>query len=52
MPKKKGSQPHPTNIVDYPSAMSTYERDSLAAEAKLATEKKINKPPKSAVKSK
>jgi hypothetical protein len=52
MAKKKGGQPHPTNILDYPSAMSTYERDSLAAEAKLAAERKINKRPKSAIKSK
>jgi len=33
---------YPT-ILDFPSAMSGYERESLAAEARLAAEKKLKK---------
>jgi len=43
--KKAGLTPSP-NILDYPDSMSLYERESLAAEAKLAAEKKIKKRPK------
>jgi hypothetical protein len=32
-----------TNILDYPSNMSMYEKDSLASEARLAAEKKAKK---------
>jgi hypothetical protein len=31
---------HSPNVLDYPSNMSLWERESLAAEAKLATERK------------
>jgi len=43
--KKAGLTPSP-NILDYPDSMSLYERESLAAEAKLAAERKIKKRPK------
>jgi len=33
------------NVLDYPSNMSSWERESLAAEAKLAAEKKSKKQP-------
>ena len=33
------------NVLDYPSNMSLWERESLAAEAKLAAEKKSKKKP-------
>jgi hypothetical protein len=32
-----------TNILDYPSNMSMWEKESLAAEAKLASERKTKK---------
>jgi len=38
--KKKASEPLDTNLLDYPSTMSWYERENLAAEAKLAAQKK------------
>jgi hypothetical protein len=38
--KKKAVQPPSPNILDYPDSMSLYERESLAAEAKLAAERK------------
>jgi len=44
---KKRTQPLSTNILDYPSNMSGYEKESLVAEAKLAAKKKR---PKSAPK--
>ena len=44
--EKKTGQPSSPNILDYPDSMSLYERESLAAEAKLAAEKKIKKRPK------
>jgi len=51
MAKKKAGQPFPcTNTLDYPENMSDYERESLAAEAKLAAEKKTNKKPKTRAK--
>ncbi|MDQ1386678.1 MAG: hypothetical protein QOF56_132, partial [Acidobacteriaceae bacterium] len=42
MPRKTRTKPYSTNILDYPSNLSTYERDSLASEAtlKAAREKK------------
>jgi hypothetical protein len=44
---EKESWPAPSpNILDYPDSMSLYERESLAAEAKLAAERKIKKRPK------
>jgi hypothetical protein len=36
---------HSPNLLDYPSNMSTWERESLAAEAKLAAERKSKKKP-------
>jgi hypothetical protein len=33
------------NVLDYPSNMSMWERESLAAEAKLAAERKSKKKP-------
>jgi hypothetical protein len=42
MAKKKASRPLPcTNTLDYPASMTDYERESRAAEAKLAADKKI-----------
>jgi len=40
VPRKNPVKPRYTNILDYPSNMSLYERDSLVAEAKLGAEKK------------
>jgi hypothetical protein len=36
-------QPYSPDILDYPSSMSQYERESLAAEAKLALQRQIAK---------
>ena len=46
MAQKIRMKPHSTNILDYPSNMSMYERESLAAEARLKAEKKPTKRPK------
>jgi hypothetical protein len=46
MAKKKAGLPPSPNILDYSDSMSLYERESLAAEAKLAAERKIKKRPK------
>jgi len=46
MAKKKAGHAPSRNILDYPDSMSLYERESLAAEARLAAEKKIKKRPK------
>jgi hypothetical protein len=48
MAKKKAGHARSPNILDYPDSMSLYERESLAAEAKLklAAERKIKKRPK------
>ena len=47
MPRKpKRESPHSTNILDYPSSMSGFERESLAAEAKLKAERQKKKQPK------
>jgi hypothetical protein len=37
---------HSTNILDYPNGMPMYEKESLAAEAKLKAERKKKKPRK------
>lgn len=50
MAKKK--EPLSPNILDYPSSMSQYERESLAAEAKLASERIIRKRPRTVPKAK
>jgi hypothetical protein len=34
---------HSPNVLDYPSNMSLWDRESLAAEARLATERKSKK---------
>jgi hypothetical protein len=40
---KKKAQPLPcTRTLDYPVSMSAYEKESLAAEAKLAVDRKRN----------
>jgi hypothetical protein len=46
MAKKKAVHAPSPNILDYPDSLSLYERESLAAEAKLAAERKIKKRPK------
>jgi hypothetical protein len=48
--KKKADQPRSPDILDYPSGMSEYERESLAAEAQLAAERQTRKRPKPAMK--
>jgi hypothetical protein len=52
MAKKKAVQLPCSHVLDYPESMAIYERESLAAEARLAAERKIKKQPKPAVKSK
>jgi hypothetical protein len=42
MKKKTSEQPYP-RLLDFPSSMSGYERESLAAEARLAAERKLKK---------
>lgn len=37
------ARPASSNILDYPSTMSGYQRESLAAEAKLAAGRKVKK---------
>jgi hypothetical protein len=39
-------KPYSTNVLDYPSTMSGFEKESLAAEAKLRVEREKKKPPK------
>jgi hypothetical protein len=39
-------KPNSTNILDYPCMMSLYEKESLAAEAKIEAERLKEKPPK------
>jgi hypothetical protein len=46
MTKKKAGPPPSPNILDYSDSMSLYERESRAAEAKLAADRKIKKRPK------
>ena len=43
MAKKKADLAPSTNILVYPNSMSQYEKESLAAEARLAAERKLNK---------
>jgi hypothetical protein len=52
MAKKKADRSLSPNILDYPSSMSQYERESLAAEAKLAADRKIRKLPRPVPKAK
>jgi hypothetical protein len=40
---KNKIKPHSPDVLDYPSNISMWERESLAAEAKLAAEKKSKK---------
>jgi hypothetical protein len=49
MARKTRTKPYSTNILDYHSSLSMYEKDSLASEAKLARErnKKKKKKPRS-----
>jgi hypothetical protein len=42
----KISAKHVTNILDYSSRMSMYEKESLVAEARLAADRKLKKPAK------
>jgi hypothetical protein len=44
--KKRTLIPYSTNVLDYPCTMSGFERESLAAEAKLKAEREKQKPPK------
>jgi hypothetical protein len=46
MTRKTRTKAHSTNILDYSSRLSMYEKDSLAAEAKLVAERKAQKQPK------
>jgi len=47
MPRKPSvMMPYSTNVLDYPCTMSGFERESLAAEAKLKAEREKQKPPK------
>ena len=47
MPRKTKLEQDSTRVLDYPATMSEYERESLAAEAQLKTErKKLPKPRK------
>jgi hypothetical protein len=41
--RTKAEQAHSTNILDYSSRLSMYEKDSLASEAKLAAERTAQK---------
>jgi len=43
MPRKTRTKPHSTNILDYHSNLSTYEKDSLVSEAKLKVEREKKK---------
>jgi hypothetical protein len=47
--KKRPLKPYSTNVLDYPSTLSGFERESLAAEAKLNAEREKPKPPKRSV---
>ena len=46
MARKIRTKAHSTNILDYSSRLSMYEKDSLASEAKLAAERRAQKQPK------
>jgi hypothetical protein len=43
MPRKTRTKPHSTNILDYPSNLSMYEKESLASEARIAADRKKDK---------
>jgi hypothetical protein len=43
---KPAVKPHSTNVLDYPCTMSGFEKESLAAEAKIVAERRKQKPPK------
>ncbi|HWO32193.1 MAG TPA: hypothetical protein VNO32_25640 [Candidatus Acidoferrum sp.] len=43
MLRKSRIKPYSTNVLDYPCTMSGFERESLAAEAKLKAERKEKK---------
>jgi hypothetical protein len=43
MPRKIQIKLRSTNVLDYPSTMSGFERESLAAEAKLEAEREQKK---------
>jgi hypothetical protein len=51
-PEPARTKPLSSNILDYPDDMSMDEKESLAAETKLAAEKKIKNRPKATIKSK
>jgi hypothetical protein len=42
MTAKKNCKTYSPNVLDYPSAMSMYEKESLAAEAELRATKRNN----------
>jgi hypothetical protein len=44
MPKEPPVKPHSTDILNYPSTMSGFEKDSLVAEAKLKQEREKPSP--------
>jgi hypothetical protein len=46
MARKTRTKAHSTNILEYSSRLSMYEKDSLASEAKLAAERKAEEQPK------
>ena len=41
--KKSPVKAHSTNVLDYPCTMSSFERESLAAEAKIKAEREKQK---------
>jgi hypothetical protein len=43
MPRKSAIKPHSPRVLDYSATMSEYERESLAAEAKLKAVRKKKK---------
>jgi hypothetical protein len=43
MPRKTRTKAHSTNILDYPSNLSMYEKESLASEARIAADRKKDK---------
>jgi hypothetical protein len=47
MSRKTRTKAYSTNILDYHSNLSMYEKDSLASEAKLKAEREKKKPSKS-----
>jgi hypothetical protein len=44
--KKRPLKPYATNVLDYPCPLSGFERESLAAEARLNAEREEQKAPK------